>query len=149
MRSPKFSHFDVVVIISITLYRWETLPKLTVRPVIHNPHTLHGPTILSMVTLHCGYQRSEVSPALVQQSCFAQLQSNLDNIVVPEPSNPPELGAAMRMLQRYLHCSMGLSKLVFAEHGNLCAVLFRLSRIPLGVSPLPGISLTFQDNLLD
>jgi len=100
-----------------------------------------------METLLCGYQRPELAPALAQQICFAQLQSNIDNTVVPEPSNTPELGAAVRVLQRYLNCPVGLAKLVFAERGSLCPVLSRLSCISLGFSLLPGIPLAFLDNM--
>lgn len=75
-----------------------------------------------MDILHYGYQRSELSPASVQQRCFAQLQNNIDNIVVTGPSNPPELGVAVRVLQTCLCCSMGLAKLVFmnVEASVLC-----------------------------
>lgn len=61
-----------------------------------------------MGTLRCGHQRSELSPPSVQQRCFALLQSNIDSTVVPEPSNHLELETAMNVLERYLHCSMGL-----------------------------------------
>lgn len=102
-----------------------------------------------MGTLHCGHQRSELSPPSVQQRCFALLQSNTDSTVVPEPSNHLELETAMNVLERYLHCSYGLGKLVFAACGTFCPVLFRLSCIPPGFSPLPGIPLAFVGNLLD
>lgn len=77
--SPKFnSHFGVVVISSIMPYRWETLPKLTFMPVICNPH----PITAWATYLIYGYQKPDLSPASVQQSCFAWLQSNIDSIVV-------------------------------------------------------------------
>lgn len=100
-----------------------------------------------MGTLHC---ESELSPPSVQQRCFAQLQSNIDTIEVLELSKELELEAAMKVLERYLHCSMSL-KSGCLLHVDL-SVLFSPD-CPQGISPrfspLLGISLAFVGNLLD
>lgn len=81
-----------------------------------------------MGTLHC---ESELSPPSVQQRCFAQLQSNISTTEVLELSKELELEAAMKVLERYLHCSMSLKSWCLL-HVDLCPVLSRLRVCPQG-----------------
>lgn len=84
--SPKFnSHFGVVVISSIMPYRWETLPKLT---------------FLSHLWIHCTVNTKNLISLLPWSNRVALLSCRVTwTILWSEPSNPPELGAAVRVPQ--------------------------------------------------
>lgn len=143
--SPKFSHFGVVVINSVMLYRWEILPKFTCRPVIHNtltPHHCMGP--LSHLWVRCTVDTKDLRSLLPKSNRHALLSCRVTWTILQSLSQ-----AILLNWEQPWGCYRD-THLALRAWQSWCLLnveFSALSCISLWFSPLPGISLGFLDNL--